>query len=336
MPHNVQRPAQSSIDGIRRFVASTPWMMLPGYLEAMLEVLQLRAAGTRFTEDEIDARLAAADHGALSAAGPAAGRPVSPSSGAIAVIPIEGIIAQKARMVDNASGPRGTSTEAITQAFDAAMADPAISAIVFAINSPGGTINGVPEAARHIFANRGTKRIIASVTGLGASAAYYLAAAADEISVTPSGEAGSIGVFMVHTDLSGALAAEGVKQTVIRAGKYKAEGHPAEPLGDVALAAMQGRVNEAYDMMVKDIAQFRAVPVATVRDGYGEGRVLGAAKSVESGMADRVATLDEVVSRLASPRGGAKPGTPRRSIDVMRKRIALDVGVVRAVTAADD
>lgn len=314
MPH-------SPIDAIRRYVSSVPWAMLPGYLEAMIEVIQLRADGVRFTEEEIAARLAAADHGSLSLAEP---KRISPSSGAIAVIPISGIIAQKASMVNNQSGPRGTSTEDITRAFDAAMADPGISAIVFDVNSPGGTVNGVPETARHIAANRGTKRIVASVTGLGASAAYYLMSAADEIAVTPSGEVGSIGVYMVHTDLSGAMAAEGVKQTVIRAGKYKAEGHPAEPLSDEARAALQARVDESYDMFVKDVAKNRGVSPADVRNGYGEGRVVSAARAVELGMADRVATIDEVLARLGSSRGGPKPGTPRRATSTLRRRLMLD------------
>lgn len=318
---------RNSIDAIRRYVSSVPWAMLPGYLEAMLEVLQLRAETGQLADDEIAARLAAAEHGSLTAADPQ--RRVSPSSGAIAVIPIYGIIAQKASMVNNTSGPRGTSTEALVQQFDAAMADPAISAIVFDVNSPGGTVNGVPEAARHIAANRGTKRIVASVSGMGASAAYYLAAAADEITVTPSGEAGSIGVYMVHTDLSGAMAAEGVKQTIIKAGKYKAEGHPAEPLTDEARAAFMNRVQESYDMFTGDVAKFRGTTQSAVKNGYGEGRVVSAKVAVDIGMADRVAPLDEVLARLGSSKGGQKPGGQRRSTDVLRKRLALDESVPR-------
>jgi signal peptide peptidase SppA len=311
------RNSPAALAAVRRYVTSVAWAMLPGYLEAMLELLQLRLDGTQFTAEEIDARIAAADHGALGAAA----RPVSPSSGAIAVLPLHGMIAQKASMVNNASGPRGTSTEAFGKAFDAAMADPAISAIVIDVDSPGGTINGVPELAKKIASARGTKRIVAVASGMAASAAYWIASAADELAASPSAEVGSIGVYTVHSDLSGALAQEGVKQTVIRAGKYKAEGHPAEPLTDEARAALQARVDEAYNWFVGDVAKNRGTTPASVRDGYGQGRVVSATQALEQGMIDRIATLDDIVSRLASSKGGQKPGGKRA--DLLRRRLDL-------------
>jgi ClpP class serine protease len=68
--------------------------------------------------------------------------------------------------------------------------------------------------------------------------------------ITPSGEAGPIGVRAMHQDLSKALELKGIKITHISAGKYKTEGAPTEPLGEKARAYMQQRVNEYYDMFV--------------------------------------------------------------------------------------
>ena len=205
--------------GIRRLVCSQVWAMQPEYLEAILDVLQLRAQGVRATRAEIEQRLAAAKHGALGN-----GTRVSPSSGDIAVLPLMGVIAQRASMVQGMSGPSGTGLDQFLASFDAAMADESISAIVLDVDSPGGAIYGVQEAADHIAGARGTKRIIAVANAQMASAAYWLSSAADEVVATPSGEVGSIGVYTVHSDLSAAYGREGVKQTVIKAGKYKAEG----------------------------------------------------------------------------------------------------------------
>ena len=83
MPH--------SLSGLRRFVSLNLWAMLPEYLDAMLDVLQLRADGVRFTEAEIAARLVAANHGALGTGA----KPVAPSSGAIAVLPLYGLLSPK-------------------------------------------------------------------------------------------------------------------------------------------------------------------------------------------------------------------------------------------------
>jgi ClpP class serine protease len=61
---------------------------------------------------------------------------------------------------------------------------------------------------------------------MAASAAYWIATAADEVVVTPSGQVGSIGVFATHEDISKALDMEGIKVSLISAGKYKTEGTP--------------------------------------------------------------------------------------------------------------
>jgi signal peptide peptidase SppA len=309
------------LEAIRSFVSSQLWAIAPGYLEAMIEVLELRSSGTYLSDEEIVRRIAAADHGALHSADPQRRLVTGPAT--VAVLPLYGLIAQKASMVNQASGPRGTSTEAFGQQLDAVMNDPAISAVVIDVNSPGGAINGVPELTRKLRDYRGTKPIEATVTGLGASGAYYVASAADKINVTPSGEAGSIGVYTVHNDLTGMLGNAGVKQTVIRAGKFKAEGHPAEPLSDDARAAIQGRVDEAYDLFVKDVAKNRGVSVDDVRSGYGEGRVVSAKRAVELGMADGVETIDDTIARLARARPRATTEGSARRTDQERRKLNL-------------
>jgi signal peptide peptidase SppA len=139
---------------------------------------------------------------------------------------------------------------------------------------------------------------VAQVNSLAASAAYWLASQADEIISIPSGTAGSIGVFTAHQDLSKALAQEGIDITLISAGKYKVEGNPFEPLTPEAKAVLQDRVDTAYAQFVKDVAQGRGVSQASVRDGYGQGRALGAKEALKAGLIDAIATMDQTLSRL--------------------------------------
>jgi ClpP class serine protease len=135
-----------------------------------------------------------------------------------------------------------------------------------------------------------------------ASAAYYIGSAADEVVVTPGGEVGSIGVFMAHQDLSAALEQEGVKITLISAGKFKTEANPFESLSDEAKAALQKTVNVYYESFVNAVAKGRDAKASEVRNGYGQGRMVTAKEAVLLGMADRIETLDETIGRLA--RGG--------------------------------
>ncbi|MGU3494221.1 S49 family peptidase [Xanthobacteraceae bacterium A53D] len=146
----------------------------------------------------------------------------------------------------------------------------------------------------------GDKRIVAHINALAASAAYWLASQADEVVVTPSGRAGSIGVYTVHEDVSAALDKAGVKRTYISAGEYKVEGNETEPLPDEAREYIQARVNESYRLFVADVASGRGVSPEHVLAEFGKGRVFGSAELLKRGMVDSIATLDETLARLGA------------------------------------
>ena len=141
---------------------------------------------------------------------------------------------------------------------------------------------------------------MAHVNALSASAAYWIASAADEIWSTPSGTVGSIGVITSYLDVTKAEESEGMTRTVIAAGKHKAEGFG--PLTADAMGYLQGRVDEAYSTMVSDIASGRGRRVSEVREGFGEGRVVSATAAKNMGMIDRIATLDQAIGRLSQRR----------------------------------
>jgi signal peptide peptidase SppA len=223
---------------------------------------------------------------------------VPEESGSIALINIRGMITPYGSPFLAMLGLGGGGLMGFREAFHEALADDSVDSIVLNINSPGGLVSLVPETATEIREARGTKPIVAVANTLAASAAYYLAAQADEVVVTPSGEVGSIGTLIRHEDISKLLEDEGVKINLIYAGKYKTEGNPFEPLTDEARAAMQAVADEFTSMFVADVAAGRKVTAKAVADGYGEGRTLLAKQALEAGMADRVATLEDTIKRL--------------------------------------
>lgn len=280
---------------IAQYVADTPWAILPAKMTEIVGVLAYRAAGHEFTREEIEARIG-------SGSGPQGA--TRTDGGAVAVIPIRGVIAHRMSAMEDSSG--GTSAEGIGKMLRAAMADASVGTILLDIDSPGGTVTGVSELAAELFAMRGQgKKIVAQVNGMAASAAYWIAAQADEIVSLPSGVAGSIGVFTVHQDLSAALEKEGVHVTMISAGKFKVEGNPFEPLSEEAKAVKQAEVDAAYAQFVKDVARGRGVSAADVRNGYGEGRALTAKDAKAAGLIDKIATMDETIGRLVGRKQGA-------------------------------
>lgn len=289
-------------DHLLRAVLAQPWAIYHDSLAwgTICEILAMRAHGELLSLEQIEARLAVA----AAANGPRAGASRSRN---VAVIPVYGTIAPRTSGL-MASG--GTTAGAILNDFRAAMSDPDIDGIVFDVDSPGGVVEGIDELAGEIMSARGVKPMAANANHMAASAAYWAMVGVDEFHVSPSGSVGSIGIFTAHQDLTEAMAQKGVKQTIISAGKYKAEGALGSALTEEAIAAVQEQVDAYYAMMTTRIAQARGVPVATVRDGFGEGRTVLAKKAVDQGMADRVATLDETIRRVARGAVGA-PSTAR-------------------------
>jgi signal peptide peptidase SppA len=211
------------LPAFRSFVESTAWAIHPERGRALLDMLEARATD-RFALPPV-----ANDAIAARQAGRSDQRTVTKSGGLIAVLPMYGVIAQRFDMMMAYCG--GTSTEAFADAFDAAMADPNVSAIVIDCDSPGGSVQGTPELAKRIMNARGKgKQIVAVSNGCMASAAYWICSAADEVVASPSAEVGSIGVFCVHVDQSAMNEMVGLKYTLIKAGDHKAEMNPWEPL----------------------------------------------------------------------------------------------------------
>ena len=281
---------------------TTPWALMPERLQAMTAVL------TRWSSDEppsdetlfqVNAdRVLRDTRKQFAAANAGAG---------IAVLPLYGVVTQRGNMVDDISGPGSTSTQKFTSALRQVLADDTVGQILIDIDSPGGSVYGVAELATEIVKARAQKPVVAVANSLAASAAYWIGCSAGEFYVTPGGEVGSIGVWQAHFDYSKALEEEGVKPTLISAGKFKVEGNPYVPLDPEAQAFMQSRVDDYYNAFIKAVAKGRGVAVADVRDGMGEGRVLGADAALAAKMVDGVATFDDVLAKMQKAAVSQKP-----------------------------
>jgi signal peptide peptidase SppA len=263
------------------------WAIREDKLLAILEFLSLQANGVKFSAEEIAARIA-----------PQTAAAVARREGAVAILPLRGVIANRATMFDEFSG--GTSCEAFGKVFQAAVRDESVKAIILDVDSPGGMVSGSDELSSMIYAARGTKPLVAHVNANMASAAYWIGSACDEIVVTPSGAVGSIGVIGIRDDISKAMEIAGLKKNLIKAGKFKTDGYPFEPMGDDERKRYQVKVDARFEMFIGAIARNRGVSIDAVRTGFGEGDMVDAQPAVAAGMADRVATLEETVKRFGA------------------------------------
>lgn len=315
---------RSKIPGIRNAAYAALWAIQEDKLHAVLDFIDLRASGVGMTKEQLLAR-------GIRPKMRAQAGPAFRAVGQIAVLPLRGVIAHHAGMEMQISG--GTSTVAFARAFDEALNTPDVSAIVIDCDSPGGTVDGVPELAARIYAARGQgKQIIAAVNAHCHSAAYWLASQCDSICITPSGEAGDIGVMTIRTDCSAMEAKEGVTRTLIKAGKFKGEGNPSFAPSDSEIAAQAQRVDGMYAMFTADVAKGRGVTQSAVQGGMGEGRSLGAKLALQAGLVDRIETFEQTLGRLA----GRPPARQLFSAQSKQDRLAALAAEIVADNELDD
>ena len=170
--------------------------------------------------------------------------------------------------------------------------DNSIKNVLLCINSPGGTVSGVPETAARISALADKKNVFAFIDGMGCSAAYWLAAAADQVLATPSSMTGSIGVYLALLDESRWLEDQGVKVETIKDGKLKAAGASWKPLNDDERAHFQQMVNQIGNMFRSAVTAKRPdLSTDTMQGQAFFGQAGLEAKLVDAFVSDRAAAL---------------------------------------------
>ena len=286
---------------------TTPWALMPERLQAMSGILNRWSAGEPPSDEtmfQVNTDRVLRDTRKQMAA-------ASTGSG-IAVLPLYGVVTQRGNMVDDISGPGSSSTQQFTSVLRQMLADDTVGQILIDIDSPGGSVYGVSELASEIIKARAQKPVIAVANSLAASAAYWIGCSASEFYVTPGGEVGSIGVWQAHFDYSKALEEDGVKPTLISAGKFKVEGNPYVPLDEQAQAFMQSRVDDYYNAFVEAVTIGRGVSINDVKTGMGEGRVLGADAALAQNMVDGIATFDDVLAKMQANVRSNRPHSQSR------------------------
>jgi signal peptide peptidase SppA len=186
-----------------------------------------------------------------------------------------------------------------------AAADPDIETVVLSINSPGGSVTGVPESAARVAGLAKTKEVHAFVDSMACSAAYYIASQADHIAAAPSAILGSIGVYMTMVDATRAAEMEGYKVDLITAGKFKAMGSPFKPLSDEERGMLQQSVNDLHAEFKGAVKSGRRAPTErgghqTVADSAMEGQWFDGKASLSARLVDELTgmNLDEYVTAL--------------------------------------
>ena len=207
----------------------------------------------------------------------------------IAVIEIAGVLIHRGGWIGQSSGQ--TSYEGIAAQIEAAASDPAVRGLALEIDSFGGEVAGVFDLADRIRAIRGAKPVWAFVAEHAFSAGYALASQADRILLPRTGALGSIGVVVLHADLSGQLDQDGVRVTLIHSGRHKVDGNPYQPLPEAVQGDIQREIDVLRFLFAETVAAGRAGRLSQDAALATEAATFRGADAVAAGLADEVTDL---------------------------------------------
>lgn len=229
------------------------------------------------------------------------------------------------------------SAEAVTASLRAAFEDEAARAVVLLINSPGGSpvqAGMINDEILRLKAKH-SKPVYAVVEETCASAAYYIAVAADQIFVDKASIVGSIGVLMDGFGFTGLMNKLGVERRLLTAGENKGLLDPFSPMGDRQRAYAQRMLDQIHQQFIAAVKAGRGDRLKEDGDTFS-GLFWSGQQAVDQGLADRLGSL-EFVAREVVKAEDIIDYTRRENVaERLAKRFGAAVGEVmlRAVSTA--
>jgi protease IV len=246
----------------------------------------------------------------------------------IAAVPVEGTIAPAD---DTLGGTQPTATpEGLADALRQAGQDTSVVAVVIEVNSPGGGVTASDEMHQSIldFKKNTGKPVVVSMGDTAASGGYYISTAADRIVANETTLTGSLGVIFEITNFAEAADKYGIKQVVIKSGKYKDMGSAFREMTPEERDILQSFVDDLYAQFVDVISEGRDIPKDRVRE-IADGRVYSGLQAKKLGLIDSFGGLDEA-SAIAGNLAGTSDTTVVRYVqqpsftDTLLARLALE------------
>jgi len=262
-------------------ITKTPWAITADGLELVIGIAERKISDPEAVALASDARK---NSGNLSI-----------TEDGVAILNVAGTIFPHASLFTKISG--ATSIDTLNENFTQALEDTSVKAILLNIDSPGGKITGIHEFAEKIYNARGIKPIQAYVSALGASAAYWIATAADKIFIDKTAMVGSIGVIAAWTDDTKAKESFGIQDYQVVSSKSPNKNVDAKTQKGKELLLKE--LDALADVFISDVARNRNVSVEKVETDFGQGGILVGSDAVNAGMADGLNSFEGIIKKLS-------------------------------------
>ncbi len=221
------------------------------------------------------------------------GMPVSRSRDRIAVVYASGNI------ISGQGSDRVIGSDRIAKAIREARENDNVKAIVFRINSPGGSPLASDVILREIKLASQEKPVVASMGDVAASGGYYIACAADHIMANPTTITGSIGVFGMVPNMQEFFNDKlGITFDNVKTNRLADLGSVSRPMTRAERAIIKEYIAQVYDTFIGHVAEGRNLPVNVV-DELGRGRVWSGVEALQNGLIDEFGGLQAAIDKAA-------------------------------------
>lgn len=220
----------------------------------------------------------------------------APTGSHIAVVDIEGVIASDKQSVNSSNTVR-----ALTRAFE----NKDSNAVVMRINSPGGSpvqADEIYQEIKYLKKTYPNKKLYAVIGDTGASAAYYIASAADEILVNRSSLVGSIGVIMANYGVEDLMKKIGVQDRTMTAGDNKDMLSMTKPINPAHQAHMQKLLDNVHSHFIQAVKDGRGSKLKSQDPAMFSGLFWTGEQAVALGIADGIGNLHTLKRDLKTER----------------------------------
>lgn len=254
----------------------------------------------------------------------------------VGILYAQGPMFKKANLMTEISG--ATSYQTLARDLQVAVDDQSLHAIAMLIDSPGGEASGADELAAAVHAANKIKPVTAFVSGMGASAAYWVASAAGRVVLSEGSMVGSIGVVLGINDTSLADERRGVRK--LQFVSSQSPNKRPDPNTESGKSHIQSMVDSLASVFISKVAAYRGVSPATVIAKFGGGGMKIGAEAVAAGMADEVGQFETMLAGMIA---GGKRGSATRHFRGMKMsepdRVSGTVedekGRIRAIVSSD-
>ncbi|MDD4800839.1 MAG: signal peptide peptidase SppA [Proteiniphilum sp.] len=176
--------------------------------------------------------------------------------------------------------------------------DKEIKAVVFRINSGGGSAYASEQIWKAITELKKEKPVVVSMGDMAASGGYYIACNADKIVAQPTTLTGSIGIFGMIPNFEGTTHKIGIHTDVVKTNEFSDFGNFTRPFNEQERLLMQNMIERGYDLFLTRCAEGRNLPKDSLAL-YAEGRVWTGSQAKEIGLVDELGGIEKAIEIAA-------------------------------------